>query len=73
MSVTSVFVLLGFLAFFLVLVPVGIWLVAKFFPRRGSSVFGFPEPQDEGGAATGSGAASGPRIRRAPRPPTNGG
>jgi hypothetical protein len=67
MSVTSVFVLLGFLAFFLVLVPVGIWLFAKFFPRRGSSVFGFPEP-DENRVA-----APGPRIRRAPGPPTDGG
>jgi hypothetical protein len=64
MSLASVFVLLGFLAFFLLVVPVGIWLFAKFFPKRGSSVFGFPEPAEN------AGAAEGPRIRRAPDSPT---
>jgi hypothetical protein len=43
MSLASVFVLLGFLAFFLFVVPVSIYLFAKFFPKRGSSMFGFPE------------------------------
>jgi len=63
MSLASVFVLLGFLAFFLVLVPVGIWLFAKFFPQRGNSVFGFPEAKE------GAGVAAGPRIRRIPGAP----
>jgi hypothetical protein len=42
-SLTQVFVLLGFLAFFLVVIPVSIWLFAKYFPKRQDSVFGFPE------------------------------
>jgi hypothetical protein len=67
MSLASVFVLLGFLAFFLLVVPVGIWLFAKFFPRRGSSVFGFPEPDPRDTAAPGA-RSTGPRIRRTPGP-----
>jgi len=47
MSLASVFVLLGFLAFFLFVVPVSIYLFAKFFPQRGSSIFGFPEEPAE--------------------------
>jgi hypothetical protein len=43
MSLASVFVLLVFLAFFLFIVPVSIYLFARFFPKRGSSIFGFPE------------------------------
>jgi len=65
MSLASVFVLLGFLAFFLVVVPVGIWLFAKFFPRRGDTVFGFPEPTES------ADAAAGPRIRRSPESPAD--
>jgi hypothetical protein len=68
MSLASVFVLLGFLAFFLVLVPLGIWLFARFFPQRGGSVFGFPE-QDPRNVAAADPAAPGPRIRRTPEPP----
>jgi hypothetical protein len=60
MSLASVFVLLGFLGFFLVVVPVGIWLFAKFFPKRDSSVFGFPEP------TVSDGDTAGPRILRTP-------
>jgi len=80
MSLASVFVLLGFLAFFLVLVPLGIWLFARFFPRRGSSVFGFPEPDPRGAAAlnaatsdaaTSDAAPTGPRIRRTTEPPND--
>ncbi len=43
MSLTQVFVLLGFLAFFFGVVPVSIWAFAKFFPKRQDSIFGFPE------------------------------
>jgi hypothetical protein len=43
LSLASVFVLLFFLAFFLFVIPVSIYLFAKFFPKRGSSIFGFPE------------------------------
>ncbi len=43
MSLASFFVLLFFLAFFLVVIPVAIYLFARFFPQRGSSIFGFPE------------------------------
>jgi hypothetical protein len=60
MTLASVFVLLGFLGFFLVLVPVGIWLFAKFFPKRESTVFGFPEPTNQGSDG------AGPRILRTP-------
>ena len=48
MSLASVFVLLGFLAFFLFVIPVGIWLFAKYFPQRGNSVFGFPQDPNSG-------------------------
>jgi hypothetical protein len=52
LSLASVFVLLFFLAFFLVVIPVSIYLFARFFPQRGAnSIFGFPEqeraPPDE--------------------------
>jgi len=43
LSLASFFVLLVFLAFFLVVIPVSIYLFARFFPKRESSIFGFPE------------------------------
>jgi hypothetical protein len=50
-----------------VLVPVGIWLFAKFFPKRESTVFGFPEPTNQGSDG------AGPRIRRSQASPGDSG
>jgi hypothetical protein len=50
LSLASVFVLLFFLAFFLVVMPVSIYLFARFFPKRESSIFGFPEDRPAAGA-----------------------
>ena len=43
MSLASFFVLVVFLGFFLLIVPVAIWLFARFFPRKLPEFIGFPE------------------------------